>query len=69
MRDRRTHDYSIDRPMEIDRSQHLPADIVHARECEWLNELKVRLAAVEAWRGQAAMRGDTSCRDRLPTRS
>lgn len=53
MRDRRSHAYSNDRPMRLERPQNLPADVVHAREVEWLGELKVRLAAVEAWRGQA----------------
>lgn len=63
MRDRRTHVYSIDRPDEVGQSHNLPADIMHAREAEWLNELKVRLAAVEAWRGQAGMRGGATRRD------
>lgn len=35
----------------VDRSRHLPADILHTREVEWMGELKSRLAAVEAWRG------------------
>lgn len=63
MRDRHTHVYAIDRPNRLDRLQHLPADIVHARECEWLSELKVRLAAVDAWRGQPGMRGAATRQD------
>lgn len=43
------------KPVVIERSQNLPADIVHSREVKWLEELEQRLAAVRAWRGTHAV--------------
>lgn len=38
----------------LERPRNLPADIIHAREVEWLGELKSRLEAVQVWRGASA---------------
>lgn len=64
MRERRPHANSNDRPLQVDRARNLPADVLHGREVEWLRELEFRLAAVEAWRGQAVSGSSAACRQR-----
>jgi hypothetical protein len=38
-------------PAVVNRGQDLPDDVLNTRDVAWLDELKVKLAAVQAWRG------------------
>ncbi|MDO9383448.1 MAG: hypothetical protein Q7T86_11350 [Hyphomicrobiaceae bacterium] len=57
------------KPTVLERPRNLPADVMHAREVEWLGELKTRLAAVHAWRGSTAPQSASSSVQRAGTRA
>jgi hypothetical protein len=57
------------KPTTLERPCNLPADVVHAREVEWLGELQSRLAAVHAWRGFTAPQTSSSAVERAGTRA
>lgn len=50
----------------LERPRNLPADVIHAREVEWLGELKSRLEAVQVWRGVSAHYAPPAAREPAP---
>jgi hypothetical protein len=57
------------KPAILERPRNLPADVMHAREVEWLGELRSRLAAVHAWRGFTTPQPSSSAVERTDTRA